>query len=184
MLLKDVPSKELVIISVEGRVPASLNGYGRTSVLGQYLFHHASQDASLFIPLFWFTNFSPRFVVANICRDFLLVSAGTSEYTLTKEDVGRCLAFAYIPINFEGWYLEIWCGHDQCILSTASSHLYVTSSLLYLSGQEGKSLSVMSPVVKQGISMTIYTVSCTLFLLFSASLSLYIVLVVASAILL
>ncbi|XP_004488268.1 187-kDa microtubule-associated protein AIR9 isoform X2 [Cicer arietinum] len=50
-------------------------------------------------------------------RDFLLVSAGTSDYTLTKEDVGCCLAFVYIPINFEG--------------------------------QEGKSLSVMSPVVKQ-----------------------------------
>ncbi|KAG5105911.1 hypothetical protein JHK82_042881 [Glycine max] len=48
---------------------------------------------------------------------FLLVSAGTSEYTLTKEDVGCCLAFVYIPINFEG--------------------------------QEGKSISVMSPVVKQ-----------------------------------
>ncbi|KAJ1437037.1 Leucine-rich repeat [Sesbania bispinosa] len=49
--------------------------------------------------------------------DLLLVSAGTSEYTLAKEDVGCCLAFVYIPINFEG--------------------------------QEGKSLSVMSPVVKQ-----------------------------------
>ncbi|XWS67442.1 hypothetical protein CRYUN_Cryun04dG0006800 [Craigia yunnanensis] len=34
--------------------------------------------------------------------DFLLVTSGTSEYTLTKEDVGRCLAFTYIPINFEG----------------------------------------------------------------------------------
>ncbi|GLT97098.1 hypothetical protein SLE2022_146820 [Rubroshorea leprosula] len=34
--------------------------------------------------------------------DFVLVSAGTSEYVLTKEDVGRCLAFVYIPINFEG----------------------------------------------------------------------------------
>lgn len=48
---------------------------------------------------------------------FLLVSAGTSEYVLTKEDVGCCLAFVYIPINFEG--------------------------------QEGKSLSVKSPVVRQ-----------------------------------
>ncbi|EOX96967.1 Outer arm dynein light chain 1 protein isoform 1 [Theobroma cacao] len=34
--------------------------------------------------------------------DFLLVTSGTSEYTLTKEDVGRRLAFTYIPINFEG----------------------------------------------------------------------------------
>ncbi|XP_043806182.1 187-kDa microtubule-associated protein AIR9 isoform X3 [Manihot esculenta] len=35
-------------------------------------------------------------------RDFLLVSTGTSEYTLTKEDVGRRIAFVYVPINFEG----------------------------------------------------------------------------------
>ncbi|XP_050287911.1 187-kDa microtubule-associated protein AIR9 isoform X2 [Quercus robur] len=34
--------------------------------------------------------------------DFLLVSTGTSEFTLTKEDVGRRLAFVYIPTNFEG----------------------------------------------------------------------------------
>lgn len=34
--------------------------------------------------------------------DFLLVSTGTSEYTLTKEDVGRRLAFVYVPTNFEG----------------------------------------------------------------------------------
>ncbi|KAM1883329.1 hypothetical protein ACFX13_004704 [Malus domestica] len=34
--------------------------------------------------------------------DLVLVSTGTSEYTLTKEDVGHHLAFVYIPINFEG----------------------------------------------------------------------------------
>ncbi|XP_058099162.1 187-kDa microtubule-associated protein AIR9 isoform X2 [Magnolia sinica] len=34
--------------------------------------------------------------------DFVLVSSGTAEYTLTKADVGRHLAFVYIPINFEG----------------------------------------------------------------------------------
>ncbi|XVE94227.1 hypothetical protein REPUB_Repub01dG0263600 [Reevesia pubescens] len=34
--------------------------------------------------------------------DFLMVTSGTSEYTLTKEDVGRRLAFIYIPINFKG----------------------------------------------------------------------------------
>ncbi|KAK1325252.1 hypothetical protein QJS10_CPA01g00539 [Acorus calamus] len=33
---------------------------------------------------------------------FVLVSNGTSEYTLTKEDVGHRLAFVYMPINFEG----------------------------------------------------------------------------------
>ncbi|XP_068657633.1 187-kDa microtubule-associated protein AIR9-like isoform X2 [Aristolochia californica] len=34
--------------------------------------------------------------------EFVLVSTGTAEYALTKEDVGRRLAFVYIPINFEG----------------------------------------------------------------------------------
>ncbi|XP_024018937.1 187-kDa microtubule-associated protein AIR9 isoform X2 [Morus notabilis] len=34
--------------------------------------------------------------------DFMLVSTGTVEYTLSKEDVGRRLAFIYVPINFEG----------------------------------------------------------------------------------
>ncbi|KAI4312428.1 hypothetical protein MLD38_037238 [Melastoma candidum] len=34
--------------------------------------------------------------------DFVSVTKGTAEYTLTKEDVGRRVAFAYVPINFEG----------------------------------------------------------------------------------
>ncbi|GLT64986.1 hypothetical protein SLA2020_374440 [Shorea laevis] len=34
--------------------------------------------------------------------EFVLVSAGISEYVLTKEDVGHRLGFVYIPINFEG----------------------------------------------------------------------------------
>ncbi|PIA41703.1 hypothetical protein AQUCO_02200255v1 [Aquilegia coerulea] len=34
--------------------------------------------------------------------EFILVSTGTADYTLTKEDVGCRLAFTYIPINFEG----------------------------------------------------------------------------------
>lgn len=42
------------------------------------------------------------FLMAFLDRDFVLVSTGTSEYTLTKEDVGHRLAFVYIPINFEG----------------------------------------------------------------------------------
>ncbi|XP_064982963.1 187-kDa microtubule-associated protein AIR9-like [Musa acuminata AAA Group] len=36
---------------------------------------------------------------SSICE---LASSGTSEYTLTKEDIGRRLVFIYIPINFEG----------------------------------------------------------------------------------
>ncbi|KAL8108441.1 187-kDa microtubule-associated protein AIR9 isoform X1 [Apium graveolens] len=34
--------------------------------------------------------------------EFELFLTGTTEYTLTKEDVGRRLAFVYIPTNFEG----------------------------------------------------------------------------------
>nr|XP_010905429.1 187-kDa microtubule-associated protein AIR9 isoform X2 [Elaeis guineensis] len=34
--------------------------------------------------------------------NFILLSSGTIEYTLTKEDVGRRLKFVYIPMNLEG----------------------------------------------------------------------------------
>ncbi|WMV15560.1 hypothetical protein MTR67_008945 [Solanum verrucosum] len=34
--------------------------------------------------------------------EFVLVSSGMNEYTLTKEDVGCCLAFVYVPVNFQG----------------------------------------------------------------------------------
>ncbi|KAK8918454.1 hypothetical protein KSP39_PZI021232 [Platanthera zijinensis] len=34
--------------------------------------------------------------------DLVVVSSGASEYTLTKEDVGQCLTFVYIPANSEG----------------------------------------------------------------------------------
>ncbi|CAK9162606.1 unnamed protein product, partial [Ilex paraguariensis] len=49
--------------------------------------------------------------------EFVLVSTGATEHTLTKEDVGRRLAFVYVPVNFEG--------------------------------QEGKSMLVVSQIVKQ-----------------------------------
>ncbi|WCJ24264.1 Outer arm dynein light chain 1 protein [Euphorbia peplus] len=61
--------------------------------------------------------------------DSLLVSMGTAEYTLTKEDVCRHLMFVYIPINFEG--------------------------------QEGESVSTVSPVVKQGIPNTSWSIYAT-----------------------
>ncbi|KAH0932660.1 hypothetical protein HID58_009777 [Brassica napus] len=38
----------------------------------------------------------------NETGDLSLISAGTSEYTLTQEDVGRHVTFVYIPANFEG----------------------------------------------------------------------------------
>lgn len=53
--------------------------------------------------------------------------------------------------------------------------------MVYLSGQEGKSISVMSPVVKQGTLMSISNVSCTL-VLFFLSVPLHNVLLVAGAI--
>ena len=37
-------------------------------------------------------------------RELSLISAGTSEYTLTQEDVGTHVTFVYIPANFEGWF--------------------------------------------------------------------------------
>ncbi|XP_023758150.1 187-kDa microtubule-associated protein AIR9 isoform X1 [Lactuca sativa] len=49
--------------------------------------------------------------------DFVLVLTGTTEYNLSKEDVGSRLAFVYHPVNFEG--------------------------------QEGKSTSALSPIVKR-----------------------------------
>lgn len=48
--------------------------------------------------------------------EFSLVLTGTNEYNVTKDDIGRRLAFVYIPVNFEG--------------------------------QEGKSMSIMSQIVK------------------------------------
>ncbi|KAL4563579.1 hypothetical protein LXL04_027622 [Taraxacum kok-saghyz] len=49
--------------------------------------------------------------------DFVLVLTGTTEYCLSKEDVGSRLAFVYLPVNLEG--------------------------------QEGKSTSILSPIVKR-----------------------------------
>ncbi|XP_078162701.1 outer arm dynein light chain 1 protein isoform X2 [Carex rostrata] len=34
--------------------------------------------------------------------EFVLVSSGTTEYTLTKQDIGSRLKFMYIPVNLEG----------------------------------------------------------------------------------
>jgi hypothetical protein len=49
-------------------------------------------------------------------RDFLLLSTGTSEYTLTKEDVGRHLAFVYIPTNFEGLSIALlYCVYSYLV---------------------------------------------------------------------
>lgn len=83
------------------------------------------------------------------CREFVLVSTGTSEYTLTKEDVGRQLAFVYIPINFEGWSIAL------SFVETIETWLYIAyrfSNLVLgcFSGQEGESVSAVSPTVRQG----------------------------------
>lgn len=52
-------------------------------------------------------------------RDFLIVSTGTSEFTLTKEDVGRRLAFVYIPTNFEGLSIALLCCGSFLYILTA-----------------------------------------------------------------
>lgn len=46
-------------------------------------------------------------IILVLCREYVVVSTGTAEYTLAKEDVGRQLAFVYIPINFEGMFISI-----------------------------------------------------------------------------
>lgn len=52
-------------------------------------------------------------------RGFLQVSTGTSEFTLTKEDVGRRLAFVYIPTNFEGLSIALLCCGSVLYILTA-----------------------------------------------------------------
>ncbi|KAG1348232.1 putative 187-kDa microtubule-associated protein AIR9 [Cocos nucifera] len=47
--------------------------------------------------------------------NFILLSAGTIEYTLTKEDVGRRLKFVYIPINLEGQEGESASAMTECV---------------------------------------------------------------------
>jgi len=55
------------------------------------------------------------------CRDFVSISTGTSEYALTNEDVGRCLAFVYSPINFEGRSIALFVV--EIIRNMFSHHL-------------------------------------------------------------
>ena len=74
-------------------------------ILFIYLF--SSRD-----PLFYSVLVNLQF----LGRDFMLVSTGTSEYNLSKEDVGRRLAFVYIPINFEGLLLLTFTIVGRCLL--------------------------------------------------------------------
>jgi hypothetical protein len=66
---------------------------------------------SIFLAVFYFL----------FCRDFVSISTGTSEYALTNEDVGRCLAFVYSPINFEGRSIALFV--DEIIRNMFSHHL-------------------------------------------------------------
>lgn len=96
-------------------------------------------------------------------REFDLFLTGTTEYTLTKEDVGRRLAFVYIPMNFEGQYIslklvdKILVIHNYNLLKMSLvfliMHLKLIDVYSYFTGQEGKPLTTTSQVVKQGISV-------------------------------
>ena len=48
--------------------------------------------------------------------DLMLVSSGTAEYTLVKEDVGCRLEFVYIPINFEGILIFIFLWQNMFLI--------------------------------------------------------------------
>jgi hypothetical protein len=51
-----------------------------------------------------------------MCTEFLLVSTGTNEYILTKDDVGRRLGFSFIPVNFEGQRIKFKCANTESFL--------------------------------------------------------------------
>lgn len=48
-----------------------------------------------------FSTDKDRFIIF-FGSEFVWVMSGAAEYVLSKDDVGKRLAFAYIPINFEG----------------------------------------------------------------------------------
>jgi hypothetical protein len=79
-----------------------------------------------------------------LCSEFLLVLSNSTEYTLTKEDVGRPLKFVYVPINLEGLsnHPLLACLHQYSIL--LYQHQSVSSP-----GQEGEAAYAMTDAVKK-----------------------------------
>nr|DAD37235.1 TPA_asm: hypothetical protein HUJ06_007876 [Nelumbo nucifera] len=76
--------------------------------------------------------------------DFILVSTGTAEYALTKEDVGRRLAFVYIPINFEGQEGESASTVTQIVKKAPPK---VTNLKIIGDIREGNKVSVTATVI-------------------------------------
>lgn len=100
-------------------------------------------------------------------RDFSLVTSGTSEYTLAKEDVGRRLAFIYIPINFEGMSASLLFEVFSLLFTIKQLvHRMVTWWYSHISGQEGESVSIVSGTVRQGMPIYVYILGLCLFIIF------------------
>lgn len=96
-----------------------------------------------------FSTGKDRFVIF-FGSEFVWVMSGAAEYVLSKDDVGKRLAFAYIPINFEGKLpLSFLLCKIDLLRYIISSHR--TQIDCCKTGQEGESRSVVSEVVKQGI---------------------------------
>ncbi|KAG0500752.1 hypothetical protein HPP92_000824 [Vanilla planifolia] len=70
--------------------------------------------------------------------NFVVVSSGASEYTLTKNDIGHRLAFVYIPANFEG-------GKSVSVMSEIVKK--VTNLMIVGDVREGSKLTVSCTVV-------------------------------------
>lgn len=76
--------------------------------------------------------------------DLVVVSSGTSEYTLTMEDIGRRLSFVYVPVNFEGHE-----GESVAILSKIVKKAPPKVSNLKIVGdlREGSKVTVAAIVI-------------------------------------
>jgi hypothetical protein len=78
------------------------------------------------------------------CSEFLLVLSNSTEYTVTKEDVGSRLKFVYTPVNLEGLFncpLLMPCVHE---------HFVIVRYIIVLPGQEGEAACATTEAVKKG----------------------------------
>ncbi|XP_020586552.1 187-kDa microtubule-associated protein AIR9, partial [Phalaenopsis equestris] len=76
--------------------------------------------------------------------DLVVVSAGSSDYTLTKQDVGRHLVFVYIPANFEGQEGESVSIASQIVRKAPPK---VTNLKIVGDLREGSKLTVTATVI-------------------------------------
>lgn len=76
------------------------------------------------------------------CSEFLLVLSNSTQYTLTKEDVGWCLKFVYIPINLEGPF--------NCPLLVCIDIFVILNYISVFPGQEGEAAFAITEAVRKG----------------------------------